>query len=547
MAQDVVPASQNNKEVPSLSIDQITDSTSSHFSEKKQTLLLKEDSLRQRINAPTDFLTTKISCLKSSLQHRIDSLKAKGQPTEKMQARLNKLDSLSKSPAEAQQKLTALQSELQDSIYNSIPGAKETMAIQSKANGAFGKVNEVTTEIGIGQVGGEYQNELGNAVPGVPDLNTPKIDGIPGLDINKDLGVNTSIPTDVNGLNKNPNLKIPDANLGKVNELLPDEIQDATKAVEGVTEKFQEGQQILGEGQEHLDQVKSIQEEGLRSEKINDLAENQLSKVDEISALEKERAATIGQMEEYKKLIEQYKNEKAIKAELEEKSKELANDIVAANQSKVDGSLKKLRKYNRKFDNIPDIRELPKRPPNVMKKLGLRHRVVPGFAFYTFATDRVWLQFDPQVFYKFNGNFSAGAGTIFRFSMKPSNVTFDNLNNTFGFKVFAQHHVYKTMWLRAEIQNLSWKPLHLLHNDPNYMDNVTVGAIGIMKNVNIAKRVKANAQTLYHYTIAGSDPYKTKIIFRLGIDFSLKKREKVEWKVKWKAARKVNRSSKSGR
>lgn len=458
-----------------------------------------------------------------------------------MQARLNKLDSLSKSPAQAQQKLTMLQAELQDSIYNSIPGAKEIMSIQSKANGAFGKVNEVTTEIGIGQVGDEYQNKLGNAVPGVPDLNTPRIDGIPGMDTNKDLGVNTSISTDVNGLNKNPNLQVPDANLGKVNELLPDEIQDATKAVGGVTEKFQEGQQILGEGQEHLDQVKSIQEEGLRSEKINDIAENQLSKVDEIGALEKERAASIGQMEEYKKLIEQYKNEKAIKAELEEKSKELANDVIAANQSKVNGSLKKLRKYNRKFDNIPDIRELPKRPPNPLRKKGIRQRIVPGLGFYTFATDRVWLQFEPQGFYKFNNNFSAGGGLLYRFSMKPQNFQFDNYDNLRGYKAFAQHFLYKGVWLKAEVQKVSWRPLHLLHNDPDHIEGVTVGAIGIMKNMVIAKRVRANGQTLYHYTISGSDPYKTKIIFRLGIDISLEKKEPVLWKQQWRKLKKASR------
>lgn len=61
--------------------------------------------------------------------------------------------------------------------------------------------------------------------------------------------------------------------------------------------------------------------------------------------------------------------------------------------------------------------------------------------------------------------------------------------------------------------------------DPNFVEQTYVAAGGLGKSFNITKGLKGSAQTLYHFYWNGSDPYKSKILIRMAIDFSLKKKE----------------------
>jgi hypothetical protein len=240
----------------------------------------------------------------------------------------------------------------------------------------------------------------------------------------------------------------------------------------------------------------------------------------------------------YQKLIEQYKEEKRIKQELEEKSRELANDVVVQNQGKVDESMKKIGKYKHKFSEVQDMRNLPKRAPNPMKDLGWRQRLIPGFTFQTLNSTQVWLEFDPQLYYRLNGNWSVGAGGMYRFSMISEKITFDNFGSMYGAKLFTQYHAFKGFFLRSEVQYVTWKPWSLHPTDPDYRDKTYVAAVGIGKSYTLAKKIKGSAQTLYHFHWHGMDPYKPKILIRLGFDFSLAKKELRPWEKKLKETKK---------
>ena len=496
----------------------------------------RTDSVSARITAPVDSVDTKLSALKISLQQRLDSLKAKGQPSEALQKRLDSLNNLSQLPGDQYNKLLSLKQQLKDSISARVPGLASVNNVSDKTKSAVGEVNQVSTELGIGPLGKDLKPDINAKLPetGV-DLS-----GLPGSP-----GVNAEVPklnTEIPAVGTDVKQKIPSVKGNNLNGLVPEEVGDIKDKIGTVSSTLNEAGTIMKEGEGYVKEVKTIQEEGLgRSEKIPELAEQQLMKIDEVAALQNERAASLGQMEEYKKLIEQYKEEKAIKADLEKRSREIANDAIIQNQAKVDASMNKLSKAKRKLSSAKEFSNLAQRAPNPMKGLSWRERVVPGFILYTFATDRVWLQLDPQINYKLNGNLSLGAGAMYRFSMNPGNITFRDFKSLYGTKVFAQYHAYKGFWLRAEGQHERWKPWHFQHKDPSYIDEVFVAAAGICKNYSVGKRIKGNAQTLYHFTWGEFDPYKPKIILRIGFDLSIVKKEVKPWEKKLKEIKKSNK------
>jgi hypothetical protein len=52
--------------------------------------------------------------------------------------------------------------------------------------------------------------------------------------------------------------------------------------------------------------------------------------------------------------------------------------------------MRDLNKYKRKFSDVQDLRDLPKRAPNPMKGLGWRERLVPGLTLQTIVKTKTW-------------------------------------------------------------------------------------------------------------------------------------------------------------
>jgi hypothetical protein len=498
---------------------------------------LVKDSL-QSING---LKNEKYNVLVNKLQHKADSLQALGKPSSHLQKQIDSVRNLANLPSEKIAKLASLQQQLKDSLIANIPSLDSVKAISNKAKAAMNEVNQVSTGLGIGPLG---QDLKVGAQMGFPLLQGPAV--------KTDLStLNTAMPSA-----PNPDLKVPQANTqlpdlnqkipdvkGSVNGLVPDEAKGVQNEMGKITKSINEGSAVVKQGEEYVKDVKTIQEEGLnRSEKIPELAEKQLLKVDEIKEFQQETAIATATMDEYKALIEKYKEEKAIKEDLEKKSKDMATDLIMSDDH-VQNSMKKIGKLKKKFPNVADMRELPKRAPNPMKELHWRDRLVPSLGFYTFSTNRTWLQIDPEIYYKVSKNISLGIGTIYRFSLNAGKITFSDFGNSHGYKAFVQYHAYKGFWLRAEGQQVTWKPWNMKIQDPSYQDKVNVLALGILKSYNISKRIKGNTQLLYHHSWNGFDPYKQKVIIRVGIDFSIRKATKQPWRQQLKEAKRKQQSS----
>jgi hypothetical protein len=482
----------------------------------------------------SDSTAKKIATLKGSLQQRIDSLKAKGNPADSLQEELDRVKGIAQPPEEKYQRLLSFQHELQGKLRNKVPRSDTLQVLANKLREKTNTIKDVSTELGIGPLGKDLKPDIGASLPSLPTSDDvvvnlkPDVSGMKQPDAPHLAGMpdlNVSVP--------NPNIKNP---AGKLTES-PGEV---TGKVSEVTDVVTKAGGIAKEASAYGDDIKKVKEDGLaKSEKLPELAEQEALRLDEIKAL---RAETdkVDQMKAYKDLIEQYKDEKRIKEEMEKKVKELANDVIIQNEGKVGETMKRIAKYKRKFNDVPDIRNLPKRAPNPMKGLDWRERWVPGITLQVVNNRKVWLELDPQVFYKISGNWSAGAGAMYRFSMNPDQITFSDFTSLYGGKVFAEYAAFRGFFLRSELQSVKWKPSGWGITDPESVDKTYVAAAGIGKRYVLAKKIKGSAQTLYHWYWNGLDPYKPKIMIRLGFDFSLMKKKEKPWSKRLKELKAKN-------
>lgn len=493
------------------------------------------DSASPLTTPPLD-TAAKISTLKRSLQHRIDSLNPKGTLSSSLQQKLDSLNNDSTLLQEKYQKLLALEQKIKDHITPEVPGLDTLSFLGNRVEDKVSNIQSVSSELGVGPLGEDLQSKIN---PTMPDIDVP------------------NLPTDIGARNSIPDLETPDiaSNLPSTNVTgldlkdptaqLPDEMGGLQTQASKITEVVKQAGDLAKNADEYGKEIKTIKEEGLtRSEKIPDLAERQLAEIEEVKAMQAEIAPAINKEEEYRKLIEQYKDEKRIEAELKEKARDQATDLFVKNKGKVDDTMKKIMKYSRKFPQVQDMRELPKRVPNPLKQLSWRERFVPGLAVSTFTYNTSWLEIDPQVYYRIHSRWSAGVGGMYRFSVDPKKVAFDDFNNLKGGKAFVQYRAFKSFFLQAEGQFVSWKPWDMKSIDPDFTEQTYVAAAGIGKSFNITRKLKGNATTLYHHHWNGSDPYRSKVLIRIGIDFSLKKKEVKPWELKAKELKKVESRAK---
>lgn len=483
--------------------------------------LSKVDSVIDRLESPFDSVESKLATYKSKMQQRIDSLKQKGLPANKWQNKLDSVNKLSGLPNEKLNKINNLEQEWRAEIMQKIPGADSIRNVQGKVKSAISEVNKVSTDMGVGPLGKDVlpQKPAGGVPDVIPDLKMPGsgTGGTPSLPT-----VDAPSTPDLKG----PALEKPGLDIDAL-----DELKEKTGKVKEVTGKVTG---VTGEAKEITNDVSIIKEEGLaRAEKLPETMEQQAVKLDEVGAFQKDQQKMTKEMKQYEELIKKYKEEKAIKEDLEKKSKELADD--AAMKKITETELpKKMGKYKKKFSQVHDMRNLPKRPPNPMKGMSWRERVVPGLVLHTLSNQQVWLDFSPQVFYKLNGHWAGGVGFTYRMSLEPNRLKFDDFGTLYGTKGFIQYHAFKGFFARAEIEKLNWKPWSYQLTDPDHRESVYTAAVGIGKSYNITKKIKGNVQTLYHTAWNGSDPYRNAVLIRFGIDFSIKKKEKKPWDEKLK-------------
>ncbi|MFM8913953.1 MAG: hypothetical protein ACKOE6_13725 [Flammeovirgaceae bacterium] len=491
----------------------------------------KLDSLQKLSNQPMSKLDSaqrslmgKLEQRQKRLQQQIDSLRIKKLPTAQLEARAKKLsqsfDSLrQKIKLPDTQKIAAKATELQSTV-----SGKANKVSATVTEGLADKqkdINQAVSKLTDGKVTGLDKNV---SMPNMPQVNLPNTGSnvlpntntsLPNLNTNLPAGSNAGVPTvpggnvnvpGVNGVTV-PNAQMPAApNLNTSLQLPTDQIKGAqgqVKAYSGEMQKIREGR--------------------IDSAQVQKLAE-QHADLKELKKIREQEAA----ISKYKQMSERYRDPEAMKKELEQKSKAIANEKLEENKVKVQSAVGDLKNAKTKYGSFENMDQLPKKRYNPWREKTFAERLVPAVGLQVQTKRNLWLDVAPHVGYRINQRWLAGIGWNERVSMN-----FDRGNyyiaseRVYGPRAHGQFQWGKVTF-RADVECLN-----TYLKDPAKPTDLTNRGwvwscfVGIKQNFKITKKLNGYAQVAYNiYNPSNQSPYNDRLALRFGFELpSLAKRE----------------------
>lgn len=322
-------------------------------------------------------------------------------------------------------------------MYNQAIG-KRLSAIQEKGAKLTGEETQILEKVGIPKINMD--------LPTVPGLQLPETSNLPDVGLNKP---EVQMPG-VEIPSVEPNMK--DINAPQVKKLdipgMPGEVEDAQNIVKEVSEL---GKQA-GDASKDIERLKKEGLEEVKNTDVDKVADQGLTKIDGVSEL-KSQADAAEKMKQLQQLeLDKIKNSQNLR---DQASSKLATNKVLANEELVKGYMEKMGKHKKKFDNLADMRYVPKIKPNEMKGKPLKERIVPGVLIQIQKiNDQIAWYLAPEVLYKFSGTFSAGIGGLYclRYTTTPKMIWSDPV---YGYKLIGQAKVYKSFYARTEFERNS--------------------------------------------------------------------------------------------
>ncbi|HZX74478.1 MAG TPA: hypothetical protein VFE57_08660, partial [Cyclobacteriaceae bacterium] len=181
-----------------------------------------------------------------------------------------------------------------------------------------------------------------------------------------------------------------------------------------------------------------------------------------------------------------------------------------------------LNKHKKKFDEIHDMRYVPKIRPNAMTGKPLMERLVPGVLFQILKeNDNMSWFIAPELLYKISATFSVGAAGMYRvhYSLAPKMIWEDPV---YGFKLIGQAKVYKGFYLRTEWENTSMVSSTSTYNsDPILRQWNSNWLAGIGRAQKISGRLNGYFWGFYNITSDPHDIFKNKVILKTGLQFNI--------------------------
>lgn len=477
------------------------DSISSSLTHKTDTI----QQLADKPNDVVDSLNTKVSSynhsidsVRNKLTHRIDSLNALQLPTAKYTRLLDSLNQLGpgKKLNEAQGKVAGVESKI--SKVEGKLNAPATNAEQ-KVNA---KLNLMRSE------GGADANLPGNIdLPGVSGPDGPGLPGVPGTDVNlpdANSGVNLGVPNGEGGIPA----------LGELNKA-----QEGLGEISGVTG------QVAGYGAD----VKNITSGNLDEVKqLPTAAENKAAELADMKGMQEQTQAIDG----YKDMLAKGNDPKALKEQAMQQAPKLAKNHFKGQEAVLQEAMDKMTKLKKKYTELTDMENLPRRRPNAMKDKPLVERLVPGILLQIQKSDNVWLDYGATLGYRLSGRFTTGLGWNERIGI-TSHFGFTAVDRVYGPRTYLDFKFKKGYSFRADAEQMYTlvKP-NPLNPAPSDLATHTWAwgvFVGMKKEYQFVKSVKGNFQFLYNIcNDHGNSPYTNRLNVRFGFDFPMKKKEKVE-------------------
>ncbi|MBL7846158.1 MAG: apolipoprotein A1/A4/E family protein [Cyclobacteriaceae bacterium] len=520
----------------------------------------KADSLKNLANKPQEkanavvqdanrFVTKPADSIQNKLNNAAQSIQSK--TTDQVQQRIGNLGEKISSPADSlQQKLNGTSQSLQNKTITPLQQSAEGIA-QKLANPADSLQQKLNTTIGSAQGSirapmDSLQQMLNFSDPATAvDLNipgtnlnipgtSPAIPGTttaipsaasPNLRLSGIENTGTNLPaTSLPGTSL-PATAVPDLNLQqgiavpKVDELPGvkdiNQVNGQVDQVGGQLKKAGDVQGDLGNiKQGNLEEVKTLPK----------LAEDEALKAAELNKLKADADRFHMQHDQYKALIEKYKDKKRMQEELEKKAAAVANELVAKNVSAIQDAQQQLSKAKRMYGNVQSVKNLPSKRPNEMKDKPFRERIVPGVNLQIYQSTHLLIDLAPTVGYRFTGRWTAGLAYTFRIGVDKNFDNYIRNEQVYGPRIFAQFLAFKGFFLHGDLEALHAPAV----GTPEESASTVIGSyLGIGKNFNVNRRVKGQITGLYRAEFQGALPAQNTFNLRIGFSYNMRKIQRV--------------------
>lgn len=346
--------------------------------------------------------------------------------------------------------------------------------------------------------------DLPNLNLNLPDANLPKLDvpnaNLPKLDV--------------------PEFNVPDVTVPQLDQLkkaeLPGELGKAKDLVGDITGK---GKEAVGLAKD----AERLKEEGINSDEATELIEGAVKNAKPLKDVSKQ----LGEADKFEQLkqldLANLKNAQSARDQLASK---VATDKLLQNEETIKAYMEKMGKKKKKFDEISDMRYVPKIKPNEMKGKPLSERLMPGMLFQIVETGQTktekkivaWF-LAPELLYRFSGKISAGASIVYRFqyTMSPK-IIWDQ--PMYGYKLIGQVKTWKNFYVRTEWENLSFYfPSATIDGQKRIWQNNVLAGGGRVQP--ISERLSGYFWVFYNVTRDPHDVFKNRVILKTGLQFAI--------------------------
>lgn len=437
---------------------------------------------------------SKVDSVREKLSHTIDSLHQLQLPTERYTRLLDSLNQIPNNKVnKANEKVAAVQSKVN--------------AVQEKVNSPANKVEQkVNVKLNLMKSeGGEGANLPGNV--NLPGMDAPGVTGVDGSLPSTDLSLGQPGIGGVGGTDI-PDLKGELPALDELNGIQEQfgKVGEATNQIGGYSEDLKN----ISSG--NLGEVKQVPEK-LESEAV---------KIGDAGVLSEKSQELDG----YKEMIASGGDKEAMKQQALQQAPKLAKNHFKGQEAALQEAINKVNSYKKKYTELTDLENIPKRKPNAMKDKPLIERVVPGITLQIQKSENVWLDYNPSLSYLISGRFVAGLGWNERIGI-TNHFGFTSTDRIYGPRTFLEVKIKKGFSVRADVEKMYTFVPPNVFSPTDFGGNRWGGSafIGMKKQYDFMKSIKGNFQFLYNfYDDHDNSPYTSRFNVRFGFEFPMKRR-----------------------
>ena len=226
----------------------------------------------------------------------------------------------------------------------------------------------------------------------------------------------------------------------------------------------------------------------------------------------------------YRQQYEAYKNGEKLKQEARQQALSQASKLLADHAPQYKQAVDELSRLKRKYSYVPGTDKLSQAVKrNSLKGQPLKRRLVIGGNFQIVTAEPVVIDISPLVGYRFNKVFHIAAGASYRarFSAASSTYIRTNFNRdelTYGYRVFANHKLWRALFIHAEYERMS-REFKKAGTDLYERQWQNGGLAGLGIRYSVTNGVQGQATLLYNFLHDNNKQmYPSPWVFRFGIN-----------------------------